>query len=499
MAALKVIAQSSPDPDTDPDAYLHPDLHPDDIAIHLPSGAQLEPGAGEVILAAMAEHPEAAAVYWDILVGDQRQARPAWSPTRVQSEPGVCLPFGIRASWPHFNSSSHPLEMECRLAESDAVVLHIPSVLTRHADPAGAAQGQGAASSSGELRLSMRSSPAQGEGADHPGFEPGPRPGTHRRRPLSRGQASTSIIIPSAGRSLPGSTVPVLVRCLETLALLDPPPLEVVVVIGDEYQGEPPTKADGLPVRVVYRGTGSFDFSRAINCGLLASRGEFVLLLNDDIEAETEAETTDWLGRMVAHLQDPTVGVVGAALLYPDRTVQHIGMVIDDAHPLHPFQHHKLADTAAYGGDVARDTISVTGACLLARRSDLLAVGGMSQEFPTSYGDIDLCLRLRRSGFRVVVEPAAVLIHHESASREPIIEPWEWGRFLYRWGEVLDPWYHPAYRRPDDPDHKNRNADHLGPVDPDASWTARSTEIRSTMHESQMHEYRLGIPPRIHP
>ena len=464
MAALKVIAQDSPDIGLDPD----------DIALHLPSDAQLEPRAGQEILAAMAEHPQAVAIYWDIVVGDRRQARPAWSPTRVQSEPGVCLPLAVRASWPQFDPLGDPLEVERRLAASNAVVLHAPSVLTRHADPAG--------------------STVEPVG-DDPRFEPGPRPGTRRRRPSNPGQASTSIIIPSAGRCQPGATTPMLFRCLQMLALLDPSPLEVIAVIGDEYQGELPTQDCGAPVRVVSRGAGPFDFSRAINCGLLASRGELVLLLNDDIEAET----ADWLGRMAAHLQDPTVGAVGAALVYPDRTVQHVGMVIDDAHPLHPFQHHQLADTAGHGGDVARDTISVTGACLLARRSDLLAIGGMSREFPTSFGDIDLCLRLRRSGFRVVVEPAAVLVHHESASREATIEPWEWGRFIYRWGEVIDPWYHPGYQRPDDPDHKNRNADHLGPVDPKGSWPARSSEVHSRMHESQIHEYRLGIPPRIHP
>lgn len=464
MAALKIIAQRTPDIALDPD----------DIAIHLPRDAQLEPKAREKIMSAFADHPKATALYGDRTVNGRREARAAWSPTRVQSEPGACSPLAVRVSWPQFDPLCSALELERRLAESNAIVLHIPGVLTRHAEPA---------SSIGDLE------------ADDPRFEPGPRPGTRRRRTSSLGQAGTSIIIPSAGCSRPGSNTPMLAHCLETLALLDPPPLEVIVVIGDEYQGKLPTRDDGLPVQVVNRGAGAFDFARAINCGLLTSRGDFVLLLNDDIEAES----TDWLGRMAAHFQDPTMGAVGAALLYPDRTVQHAGMVIDDAQPLHPFQNHQLADTADHGGDVARDTIGVTGACLLTRRSDLLAIGGMSTEFPISYGDIDLCLRLRRSGFRVVVEPAAVLIHHESASRERIIESWEWERFIYRWGEVNDPWYHPAYRRPDEPHHKNRNADHLGPVDPNTSWPARSTKIVSRMYESQIHEYRLGIPPRINP
>lgn len=252
-------------------------------------------------------------------------------------------------------------------------------------------------------------------------------------------QASTSIIIPSAGHVLPGAETSMLDRCLATLARLEPLPKEVIVVVGDEFQGEPPRQVNSLPVKVVYRGPGAFDFSRAVNCGLLASSGELVLMLNDDIEAET----TDWLGQMAAHLDDPTIGAVGATLLYPDRSIQHIGIEVEDAQPIHSFRECQLSEAAAAGADVARDVISVTGACLLARRRDLLAVGGMSLEFPSSYGDIDLCLRLVRSGFRVVVEPAATLVHHESASRPPVIEPWEWERFIARWGEEASSWHRP--------------------------------------------------------
>ena len=221
-------------------------------------------------------------------------------------------------------------------------------------------------------------------------------------------------------------------RCLTTLVRLDPLPKEVIVVVGDEYQGIPPRQAAGLPMRVIHRGAGPFDFSRAVNCGLLASRGELILMLNDDVEADS----SDWLGQMATHLDDPTIGAVGATLLYPDRSIQHIGIEFEGALPIHSFRGCQVSEAAAAGGDKVRDVDSVTGACLLARRRDLLAVGGMSLEFPASYGDIDLCLRLTRSGLRVVVAPAATLTHHESASRPPVIEPWESERFIARWGET---------------------------------------------------------------
>ncbi|MCY3632633.1 MAG: glycosyltransferase [bacterium] len=427
-------------------------LAEDDIAVFLADDVQLDPRACEIILSAFNQYPEAEALYWDVMVDGHRWARPAWSPTRVLSEPGVTLPLAFRSSWTGFDISAAPQELEGRLASSNALVLHIPTVLTRHSR-----------------------TPAEGvPDSDDLRYEPGPRPGTRRLRPSARGQSSTSIIIPSAGRARPGEDTSMLSRCLETLAQLEPRPKEVIVVVGDEFEGEPPQRVDKLPIRIKHRGTGSFHFSSAINCGLSASRGEFVLLLNDDIEAEG----SDWLGRMAAHLDDPTVGAVGAALLYSDRTVQHAGVVIEGAHPYHPFWNYSLADTAPFGGDVARDVIAVTGACLLARRSDLLAVGGMSPEFPVSFGDVDLCLRLRQFGRRVVVEPAALLLHHESASRERVIEPWEWDRFHGRWGGIEDPWYHPAYWRPNNPDYMNHNADHLAPVDAEGSWPIRTAELR---------------------
>ena len=435
-------------------------MAPDDIAMRLPMDATLPDDACAAILRAFAERPEAAALYGDLMTCGRRRARPAWSPTRVRSEPGSSLPLAVRRGAPGFDPDADPFDVERRLAESRSTVLHIPRVLSKH--PAG---------------LPSRTAPEP----DDPRFEPGPRPGTHRRRPSPKGQSRVSVVIPSAGVVRPGARRSLLDRCLDTLDALDPPPAELIVVVGDEFRGDPPSPVRAAPLRVVHRGTGPFDFARAINCGLLASRGETVLMLNDD----TEAETSDWLGRMAAHLEDPTVGAVGPTLLYPNRTLQHVGTLIDDARPLNPFVGQSLQDTVPHGGDVARDVVAVVGACLLARRRDLLAVGGLSPELPVSFGDTDLCLRLRRFGLRVVVEPAAILLHHEGGSRESVIQPWEWDRFVHRWGEVADPWYHPAYWRPDDPDCLNRNADHLDPVDPDGAWPARDTLLRSRVHRGR--------------
>jgi GT2 family glycosyltransferase len=167
--------------------------------------------------------------------------------------------------------------------------------------------------------------------------------------------------------------------------------------------------------------------------------------------------------------------------------VQHAGVVLDDAWPLHPFVGADPAGLGEHGADVARDVVAVTGACLMARRADLLAVGALSTDFPLSFNDVDLCVRLRRRGLRVVIEPGAVIVHHETLTRTPEISAEEWDRWIGRWGEIEDPWYHPGHHRPDDPDDLRRNADHLPPHPDDRSPPVRlrTTRLRCRVHRAR--------------
>jgi GT2 family glycosyltransferase len=140
-----------------------------------------------------------------------------------------------------------------------------------------------------------------------------------------------------------------------------------------------------------------------------------------------------------------------------------------------------------YGGLLAREVIAVTGGCLMMRRADYLAVGGLSTSFPLSFNDVDLCLRVQRAVGRVVIDPTAALVHHETLTREPVITADEWSRWIDRWGEIVDPWYHPAYHRPDDPHDLARNANHLEPGadDPERPPQARRPRLRSRVHRGR--------------
>jgi len=440
--------------------------------------------AVERLREALTEHPAACAVHADERRDGQWTPMPGWSPAALESTTAFGEPLVVKATTLAALTAAPPVHradryrLALRLAETGADVVHLPAtladrraelphatmsaVITEHFAVGGRNATLAATAWSEVVRI--RSVRAGDVGAD---------------------TTTTTVIVPSAGAVDPATDRPHLDHCLTSLAAADDGSLDVIVVVGDEFGGDPESIAatdhGGLRVRVERRPPGPFDFSAAVNTGLLRATGEHVLLCNDDVRAADGA----WLPHLRRHLADPSVAAVGPMLTYPDGTIQHLGMVLDDARPLHSFVGYR-PEQLGPRSVVPRDVVAVTGACLLARRRDLLAVGGLSSRFPVSFNDVDLCLRLGREKGRIVVEPLAHLEHHESASRPARIADWEWDRFVQRWGEVADPWYHPGYVRPDDPSRLRRNADHLPPDATPPDHPARDGRLRPGVHHARV-------------
>ncbi|MFG1203560.1 glycosyltransferase family 2 protein [Xanthobacter aminoxidans] len=170
------------------------------------------------------------------------------------------------------------------------------------------------------------------------------------------------------------------------------------------------------PATVVVRDDGDFNFPRICNLGVDAARGEMILLLNNDVEVVEEG----WLGEMVALASLPGAGVVGAKLLFPDRTIQHAGVIAGLFRYADHWFAHSAADAPGYEDRlrVRQNLSAVTAACLLIRRDVWNAIGPLDAvRFAEDCNDIDLCLRARRAGYDVVWTPFATLLHYESASR----------------------------------------------------------------------------------
>ncbi|OIO01408.1 MAG: hypothetical protein AUJ49_07685 [Desulfovibrionaceae bacterium CG1_02_65_16] len=170
----------------------------------------------------------------------------------------------------------------------------------------------------------------------------------------------------------------------------------------------------GEGVRIV-RDDAPFNYSRLNNNGAAAAKGEFLCLMNNDIEVIEG----DWLGEMLSFAARPDVGCVGARLLYPDGTLQH-GGILRGVCGFAGHAHLGLPRGAAgYFGRAAlhQEMSAVTAACLVVRRSVFNQVDGLDESLPESYNDVDFCLRVRAAGYRNVWTPYAELFHHESASR----------------------------------------------------------------------------------
>lgn len=194
------------------------------------------------------------------------------------------------------------------------------------------------------------------------------------------------------------------------------------IIIVDNGSVEPATFAlfDEIkalwPATQVVRDDGDFNFPRICNLGVDAARGEMILLLNNDVEV-IEA---GWLDEMVALASLPGAGVVGAKLLFPDRTIQHAGVIAGLFRYADHWFAHSAADAPGYEDRllVRQNLSAVTAACLLIRRDVWDAIGPLDAvRFAEDCNDIDLCLRARRAGFEVVWTPFATLLHYESASR----------------------------------------------------------------------------------
>lgn len=254
-------------------------------------------------------------------------------------------------------------------------------------------------------------------GAAEPVVEDALTRGLHRIRfdKSDRNWPRVSVVIPSR------DALPLISRVIADLtSRTDYPDLEIIVVdngttdrrvldlYAERKNGAVPFRAEIDPA--------PFNFSRQVNRGIALASGELVLLLNNDIEVLDGG----WLREMVSCFDYPGTGIVGARLLYPNRRLQHAGVIVGLGGLA---GHWFVGQRESFPGPMARlhvrqSLTAVTGACMLISRACLGKVGSFDEtEFAVAYNDIDFCLRAVAAGFRVVWTPFATLTHHESASR----------------------------------------------------------------------------------
>lgn len=195
--------------------------------------------------------------------------------------------------------------------------------------------------------------------------------------------------------------------------------IEIIVVdngSSEEHKKEIETYLKELPATTLYLYEKmEFNFSKMCNIGANRALGEYILLLNDDIEIIE----SNWLTNMVRQSMLPGTGAVGAKLWYGlDKRIQHAGVSIVEEGPVHKLVTLYDEGMIYFGTNVfVQDKSAVTGACLLVKTSDYHRVGGLDESFAVAYNDVDFCLKLHKKGLFNVFCADAVLLHHESVSR----------------------------------------------------------------------------------
>jgi GT2 family glycosyltransferase len=423
-----------------------------DYLILLAPGDELAPHALCRMAQAVMGGPAPGMVYSDedqITPEGRRVApffKPDWSPEYQLSYPytGRLAAYrmalvralgGFRAEF----APAHEYDLALRVAGATTSILHIPDVLY-HVRAAPAVDPRGASAAEARRRAVASYLAATGR----PGsVEPDPGSPTQRVRFVIAGQPTVSIIIPTAYRRLTsaGQSTTYLARCLATIrARTTYTRYEIVLLDNDDVPGNIQDQLTrwGVSRAAYYK---PFNWAATMNAGAARASGMHLVFLDDD----TEVLTPDWLECLLEYSQQSDIGVVGARLHFPDGRLQHTGVLVLAGTPGHPFYGQAGSHPGYFFSNlVPRNYRAVTGACLMTRAEVFREVGGFHETFAVNFNDIDYCLRVVKSGRRVVCNPRARLIHYETATKAAFCNT-ELTKFKERWAELeeRDPFYNP--------------------------------------------------------
>jgi GT2 family glycosyltransferase len=423
---------------------------------------ELHPDALAHVHEALLANPEGDYVYTDEdkidRAGHHSGAffKPDWSPERMRTQMYTCHLSVLRRSLVEevggFDAEfegSQDWDLVLKVTERARAVLHVPRVLYHWRMLETSAAGGGEAAKPWAFEAGKRAIQAHCERIGLPARceRDEVDPGVYHLEPELTDEPLVSIVIPSRGtvREIRYEPTVLIEHCVRSIVERSTyENYEIVCVLDAETPRnvqEALREIGGERVRLV-RFDRPFNFSAKINLGAVRSKGEHLLLLNDDIEVATP----NWLERMVMYSAHSGVGAVGGRLLWEDGRLQHVGVEFEGGLPGHLCRGFG-GEYRGYGNGmrIARDCLAVTGACLMTSRELFDEVGGLSPGFPLNYNDIDYCLKLYSKGQRIVYDPDLVMYHFESSSRETDVEEWEKDRLLDRWEPLtaVDPYSNP--------------------------------------------------------
>jgi GT2 family glycosyltransferase len=426
----------------------------------------LHPDALAIVHEALAASPEADYLYTDEDKIDEAGHhdgpffKPDWSPERMRTQMYTCHLSVLRRTLmeeaggfdPEFEGSQD-WDIVLKVTERARQIIHVPRVLYHWRTLATSAAGGGEEAKPWAFEAGTRAVQAHCRriGLKAEVSRDLETPGVYHLEPRLTEEPLVSIVIPTAGqrREVRYRDVVLVEHCVESiLASSTYENLEIVVVVDshvDEATRERLVELGRERIRLV-EFEHEFNFSAKINRGAVNSAGEYLLILNDDMEVVTP----NWIERMVMYAERPDIGAVGGRLWWQDGRLQHAGILFENGgYPGHVYYGFP-GESGAYSNNilVAQNYLALTGACLMTSRADFELVGGFSLDFPMNYNDMDFCLKLDGIGRRNVYDPDTILYHFESSSRDTEVEDWEKDKLRERWlaRTAVDPSTNPHLR-----------------------------------------------------
>ena len=264
------------------------------------------------------------------------------------------------------------------------------------------------------------------------------------------GKPKVGVIIPTASRRDPdsGGKQRLVDKCLDSLrSATGVSDIDICIVHTGSLESDQEFVYQNSGYKLVPYDKETFNFSHAVNLGVEALDAEFVLLLNDD----TRIINPKSIDYMVEYAQQKQVGVVGAKLTFPNKRIQHAGMVSIGDLPTHPYYNASESEYGYYGSLLTpRNYLSVTAAAAMVRKEVFEEVSGFDEEFAHDFNDVDFCYRIHQAGYRNVWTPFAHFEHVEGASIvRTRANPLESELFLNRYQGKFepDPYYSPRLKQ----------------------------------------------------
>ena len=239
-------------------------------------------------------------------------------------------------------------------------------------------------------------------------------PGRYRVKYDVIGNPKISIIIPNKDSKSD------LKKCIDSILKSSYQNYEIVIVENNSKTKEifdyyDKIQKDNDNIKVVSIKIDKFNYSLINNFGVKNSKGEYIVLLNND----TKVLSNDWMEEMLGICQRDDVGIVGAKLLYPDFKVQHAGVVVGIGGVAGHVNVNIAENEEGYfsRANVINNFSAVTAACLMIKRSIFEKIDGLDEKLQVAFNDIDLCMKVRKLKYLIVFTPYAKLMHYESKTR----------------------------------------------------------------------------------